>query len=81
MKSSQFIRFERRTAEETGRTQVWAVVSQQRGTILGRIKWFARWRQYGFHPESGTVFNNRCLRDITEFTEDLMATWRAARRR
>lgn len=34
---------------------------------LGQIKWYAQWRQYAFYPESGTVFEKICLRDINRF--------------
>ena len=34
---------------------------------LGDINWYARWRQYVFDPNFGTVWNSRCLIDIAEF--------------
>ena len=36
-------------------------------TLLGVIKWYAQWRQYGFYPEQGTVFEKTCLNDISNF--------------
>lgn len=37
------------------------------GILLGTIKWYAHWRQYGFYPEEGTVFEKTCLDDIHNF--------------
>jgi hypothetical protein len=38
---------------------------------LGLIKWFGRWRQYTFFPETGTVFNAECLNDIVSHIKGL----------
>ncbi len=46
------------------KTKVIAVESKHSGTMLGEIKWFARWRQYAFFPGRETVFNVECLNDI-----------------
>lgn len=37
------------------------------GINLGIIKYYAQWRQYGFYPNDGTVFEKTCLSDITNF--------------
>lgn len=34
---------------------------------LGQIRYYAQWRQYGFYPCDGTVFEKTCMKDITEF--------------
>lgn len=41
-------------------------------TRLGVIKWFGRWRQYAFFPETGTVFNTECLKDIQNHIKGMM---------
>lgn len=38
--------------------------------ILGHISWFARWRKYVFEPEKGTVYEETCMRDISQFIEE-----------
>ena len=38
---------------------------------LGIIKWYPRWRQYAFFPESGTLFNVECLNDIQSYIRGL----------
>jgi len=40
--------------------------------LLGEIKWFGRWKQYSFFPESDTVWNRECLDDINRFISQLM---------
>ena len=41
------------------------------GILLGIVKWYAQWRQYGFYPEENTVFEKTCLKDIAAFCIDL----------
>jgi len=38
---------------------------------LGIIKWYSRWRQYAFFPETGTIFNTECLNDIQSYIRGL----------
>ena len=42
-------------------------VQSNDGIPLGLIKWYAQWRQYGFYPEAGTVYEKICLTEIAEF--------------
>ena len=56
------------------------VRSAVHGDLLGRIKWFGRWRQYAFFPESGTVWNPDCLRDVNDRIASLMEARRVASR-
>lgn len=69
--TNPYLRFERAEHAETGKTQVWLVLSRY-GDPLGVIRWFGRWRQYAFHPEPGTVFNPGCLDTITANVRLLM---------
>lgn len=39
---------------------------------LGQVKWFARWRKYTFFPLENTVYDSRCLEEITRFMNELM---------
>lgn len=34
---------------------------------LGEIKWNSSWRKYCFYPIDETVFDSKCLMDITSF--------------
>jgi len=47
------------------------VVSKLHEDVLGKIKWFARWSQYAFFPETGTVFDIECLNDIQSYMKEL----------
>lgn len=64
---------------DTGKTLVWDVRSVRASALLGRIKWFGRWRQYCFFPEGDTIFNRGCLDDIASFISEQMQ-WRERER-
>lgn len=52
------------------KTFIWRVVAKDGDVSLGLIKWFGRWRRYCFFPDSDTVFEEQCMRDIIHFMED-----------
>jgi len=66
---SKYLEF--RLLEKKPKTQVIEVMSKFHGSRLGIIKWFPKWRQYVFFPESGTVFNVECLNDIQSYMRGL----------
>ena len=43
------------------------VFTSDEDILLGKIKYYAQWRQYGFYPEPECVFEKTCLKDITHF--------------
>jgi hypothetical protein len=51
----------------TGKTKRWDVHSRHGGALLGRIAWFGRWRKYAFYPWPETVFEEVCMRELSEF--------------
>lgn len=51
------------------KTRVWTVFAIENESPLGVIKWFGRRRCYAFFPETQTVFERKCLRDIADFCE------------
>lgn len=55
-----------------GKTKKFEVTSTKHDSLLGEIKWFGRWRQYGFFPELDTVWNKDCLKTIQDFLQKLM---------
>ena len=57
--------------EKKPKTKVIGVWSKKHSDRLGIIKWFGRWRQYAFFPETGTVFNTECLNDIVSHIKGL----------
>jgi hypothetical protein len=52
------------------KTDKWAVVTTGGLHILGEVRWFNAWRGYALIAEAGTVFEEKCLREIAEFTEE-----------
>lgn len=66
------IRFEPATVPPARRTKVWHVFTAYPGAshFLGNVSWFARWRKYAFFPHQDTVFEEVCMRDISEFIEE-----------
>jgi len=63
----------------TDKTCMWDVVTTESGVVLGRVKWFGRWRKYAFFPAGGTVYEPTCLRDIVAFLDEQMLLRRKAR--
>ena len=63
----------------TDKTFMWDVVTKESGVVVGRVKWFGRWRKYAFFPAGGTVYEPTCLRDIVAFLDEQMLLRRKAR--
>jgi len=60
------------------RTRTWFVMTAS-GAQIGEIRWFPRWRCYGYWPTDGSVYEAVCLREIAEFCERATAAHKAAR--
>lgn len=58
--------------EHKPKTEVYAVISKSDGSTLGRILWWAQWRQYVWEPTLKTVWSRGCLQQVYEFIEKLM---------
>lgn len=58
-----------RAVKQNPKTWIYLVRSKDSkgSSLLGVVKYYAQWRQYGFYPESGTVFEKTCLNDIKDF--------------
>ncbi len=54
---------------ESGKTKVWKVNALMGDVYLGKIAWFANWRQYNFIPGDCTTYAASCLRDIADFCD------------
>lgn len=48
------------------------VCSIKSDELLGKIAWYGPWRKYVFYPESDTLFDPKCLAEITEMLNKLM---------
>lgn len=51
----------------SGKTNIWWVTNKD--IILGEVRWHTRWRKYAFYPESNTIFEEDCMRDIANWCE------------
>jgi len=69
---SKWIKFEQKPRIIDQKTDIWYVKSRERELLLGEIMWCASWRSYAFFPESNTMFEDDCLRDIAQFIKDKM---------
>ena len=49
------------------KTRIWTVYNKYDGNELGGIAWFGRWRKYAFFPEVGCVFEEVCMRELSDF--------------
>ncbi|MHA1470841.1 MAG: hypothetical protein ACTSSP_09815 [Candidatus Asgardarchaeia archaeon] len=63
--------------EKKPKTKVYSCKSNSNGDELGRVQWYAPWRQYVFSPilkivmADVVVFNKGCLDDIGDFIGQL----------
>jgi hypothetical protein len=53
----------------SGLTKIWNILSIDNNDCLGTIKWFPNWRKYCFYPSNDCVFEQDCLRVISNFIE------------
>ena len=51
------------------KTNIYEVLEKGGGLTarLGEIRWFGRWRKYVFSPCEGTVYEEVCMGEISEF--------------
>lgn len=64
---SKYLDFKIHPFRKNGTKSVYWVISKMRGGILGELRWYYKWRQYCFYPNSGTLFNKNCMKDIVDF--------------
>lgn len=57
---------------DTGKTKVWNVYDKNNLFTLAEIRWYGSWRKYCFYPQHGTIFDVKCLLEITNFITDRM---------
>ena len=67
---SKYIEFD--MVGDTGKTEIWNIISKSNNFILGQIRWYGPWRQYCFYPTPHTVFNPTCMEDISKQIKELM---------
>lgn len=62
---------------DSGKTNVYAVAATS-GDVLGHISWYSSWRRYVFYPVPNTLYDEECLRVISEFIAEEMTARRKA---
>jgi hypothetical protein len=65
----KYIDFRLHGLSATGKTKTWVVQNRENGTVLGRINWFGRWRKYVFEPYPDMIFEETCMRNISQFIQ------------
>jgi hypothetical protein len=60
------------------KTNIWQVYTSDGTQTLGFIKWFGAWRKYCYFPFADTVYEQDCLRRISEFIEAETSLYRQA---
>lgn len=78
MVNSKYMEFDK--VGDTGKTEIFNILSKSSGYILGQIKWYGKWRQYCFFPSAQCLFNVGCMDDITKFIKILMEDRRINKR-
>jgi hypothetical protein len=55
------------------KTKVFLVYNKENFEVpIGEIRWYGAFRKYAFYPQPNTVYENVCMKDITNFLEELM---------
>ena len=67
---SNYFKINYLTDSKTGKTKVFEVLTLDNKIILGYIKWHGAWRKYTFHPESNTLFDNKCMIELARICEE-----------
>jgi hypothetical protein len=62
-----------RECPSRGITKAFIVANIKTLSTLGVIKWYAPFRKYSFYPYANMVFDATCLKDITDFINQLEA--------
>jgi hypothetical protein len=63
------------------KTNIYEVLTKD-NYLLGRIEWYSRWRKYCFYPSDGTLYEETCMREISQFIEEeTLAQRKAAAKR
>jgi hypothetical protein len=59
--------------QRPGRKTVDYTIIARDGDLLGRIEWYAPWRQHVLAPTEGTVWSAGCLADVQHAIEKIKA--------
>ena len=49
---------------------LYTIVTRRDRAIIGRIEWYARWKEWVLVPDEGTVWSAGCLDDVADFIRE-----------
>jgi hypothetical protein len=64
-----WIKFHELNMRDGRKTKVWAVLTIDGLTVLGHVQWFAPWRKYAYFPKKDTIYEQDCMRVLSQFIE------------
>lgn len=53
------------------KTPILFIYSNKDESVLGQIKWFSSWRKFCFFPKQDTVWDDKCLKELTDYLNEL----------
>jgi len=57
--------------EKCTKTNIYHLRTNKGDEYLGEIKWYSKWRRYAFYPDYGTIYEETCLANISQFISDV----------
>lgn len=71
-----YLTFEKQPIEFNRKTEIYFVKNKNDGTDLGIISFYPQWRGYVFKPLTNTLFDTKCLIEISTFLTVITTIWR-----
>jgi hypothetical protein len=71
-KGNKFLLINKQPRAKDAKTDTFNIQSVNGNSVLGTIKWYSHWRRYCFFPTEYTIFDSKCLKEITEFIDEQM---------
>lgn len=69
--SDSHLIFDEHGTSDSGKTKRIDVMALD-GATLALIRWYGPWRRYVVYPQTGTLFDASCLRELTQYLDKLM---------
>ena len=67
-----WLEFNMRPHDPKKKTDVFDVVNTSNAVHVGVIKWYGGFRKYVFEPSPYTIFDAKCMGEISSYLEQLM---------
>ena len=66
----KWIEFEHYPPKQGKKTSLWIIKTKTDKLTIGLVKWHSAWRKYAFFPIQDSIWEEDCLKDISEFMEE-----------